>query len=87
MRSQQNEVQQIYNIIPQIDSEFLSQIHQIIINVINHTKEEELVELMQNLKGKHKNEIISVYFQKKALEFITDSKCKSKIGKPKIIKE
>ncbi|CAG8754703.1 8771_t:CDS:1, partial [Racocetra fulgida] len=33
-----------------------------------------LIETMQNPKGKHKNEIISVYLQNKALECITDSR-------------
>ncbi|CAG8520883.1 16203_t:CDS:1, partial [Racocetra fulgida] len=33
----------------------------------------KLPELMRNHKGKYKNEIISVYHQKKALEFITDT--------------
>ncbi|CAG8749253.1 13084_t:CDS:1, partial [Racocetra fulgida] len=32
----------------------------------------KLIELIRNPKGKHKNEIISVYLQKKAFEFITD---------------
>ncbi|CAG8634954.1 19247_t:CDS:2, partial [Racocetra fulgida] len=90
MRSQQNEMQQIYKIISQLDPEFLPKIRQILTNIVNHTKEEEifhtirelqepqkknalkLIELMRNPKGKHKNEIISIYRQKKALEYITD---------------
>ncbi|CAG8688577.1 3974_t:CDS:1, partial [Cetraspora pellucida] len=90
-RTQKDKIQQIYKIIPQIDSKSLPQTHKILTNIVTHEKEKEifqtirempesqkrnalkLTEIMRNPKGKHKNEIISVYQQKKALEFITDT--------------
>ncbi|CAG8767769.1 10490_t:CDS:1, partial [Ambispora leptoticha] len=43
-----------------------------------------LIESMQNPKGKHKNEIISVYLQRKALEFITDNRKNLKADNAKL---